>query len=314
MTQCTMAAMLLAVLVGWVLAADPGGPAPSTGPYGGAGPVLWYRQPAAKWEQALPIGNGRMGAMVFGGMADERIQFNEDTLWTGRPHEYQHEGAVKFLPRIRQLLQEMRQFEAEGKPKEAGAKQREAEDLAGKEFMSVPLHQKAYQPFGDLRIKFPGHEAAADYRRDLDLDTAVASVCYKVGDVTYLRQAFASHPDQALVLQVSADKPGKVSFTAKVDSPHKSAVARAAGGQLVLAGQVEEGGLKFEARVRILVQGGREEVPGVPRRRRHGLEQGLEDQFLGATPGRRPCPQDGHRSARGEHRAEHVRHAPAVPD
>jgi len=134
---------------------------PSTGPYGGAGPVLWYRQPAAKWEQALPIGNGRMGAMVFGGMADERIQFNEDTLWTGRPHEYQHEGAVKFLPRIRQLLQEMRQFEAEGKPKEAGAKQREAEDLAGKEFMSVPLHQKAYQPFGDLRIKFPGHEAAA---------------------------------------------------------------------------------------------------------------------------------------------------------
>jgi alpha-L-fucosidase 2 len=102
-----------------------------------------------------------MGAMVFGGMADERIQFNEDTLWTGRPHEYQHEGAVKFLPRIRQLLQEMRQFEAEGKPKEAGAKQREAEDLAGKEFMSVPLHQKAYQPFGDLRIKFPGHEAAA---------------------------------------------------------------------------------------------------------------------------------------------------------
>jgi alpha-L-fucosidase 2 len=249
--------MLLAVLGGRALAADPGGAAPSTGPYGGAGPVLWYRQPAARWEQALPIGSGRMGAMVFGGAADERIQFNEDTLWTGRPHEYQHEGAVKFLPRIRQLLQEMRQFEAEGKPKEARAKQKEAEDLAGKEFMSVPLHQKAYQPFGDLRIKFPGHEAATDYRRDLDLDTAVASVRYKVGDVTYLRQAFASHPDQAIVLQVSADKPGKVSFTAKVDSPHKSAVARAAGGQLVLAGQVEEGGLKFEARVRIVVQGGR---------------------------------------------------------
>ena len=259
MTQWMMAAMLLAVLVGQALAAGPGGPAPSTGGRTGpgAGPVLWYRQPAAKWAQALPTGNGRMGAMVFGGMADEHIQFNEDTLWTGQPHEYQHEGAVKFLPQIRQLLQEMRQFEAEGKPKEARAKQKEAEDLAGREFMSVPLRQKAYQPFGDLRIKFPGHEAATDYRRDLDLDTAVASVRYKVGDVTYLRQAFVSHPDQAIVVHLSADKPGKVSFTAKVDSPHKSAVARAAGGQLVLAGQVEEGGLRFEARVRIAAQGGR---------------------------------------------------------
>src|SRR5712672_1590533 len=99
---------------------------------------LWYAQPASKWVEALPIGNGRLGAMVFGGTADEHLQFNEDTVWTGAPHEYQHEGAVKYLPQIRQLL-------AEGK-------QKEAEDLAMAEFMGVPVRQRAYQPFGDLRL------------------------------------------------------------------------------------------------------------------------------------------------------------------
>ena len=125
--------------------------------------AAWYREPARQWVEALPIGNGRLGAMVFGGVDEERIQFNDDTLWTGGPHEYQHPGAAKFLPQIRELL--------------AAGKQRDAENLAGKEFMSEPLHQMAYQPFGDIRLHFPGHEAAADYRRDLDLDTAVAAAC-----------------------------------------------------------------------------------------------------------------------------------------
>ena len=210
--------------------------------------MLWYDRPAAIWEEALPVGNGRLGAMVFGRVKEERIQFNEDTLWTGQPHEYQHPGASKFLPIIRGLL-------AEGK-------QREAEQLAEKEFMSVPLHQKAYQPFGDIRLRFPGHESVSEYRRQLDLDNAVASTSYRIGEIGYRRQVFSSAPDQVLVVRIEADKPGGLSFVARLDSPHPSARTKAAGDQLILSGQVEEGGLRFEARLRVAVEGGTATVQG----------------------------------------------------
>ncbi|HEX2860540.1 MAG TPA: glycoside hydrolase N-terminal domain-containing protein, partial [Lacunisphaera sp.] len=160
---------------------------------------LWYRQPAVNWVEALPVGNGRLGAMVFGGLAQERIQFNEDTIWTGAPHEYQHEGAAKFLPELRRLL-------AEGR-------QKEAHELAMKEFMSVPLRQKAYQPCGDLWLDFAGQETASDYVRTLDLDSAVTTVRYRVGETTFTREVFASHPDQAIVVRITADKPGALNFT-----------------------------------------------------------------------------------------------------
>src|SRR5436305_3005518 len=121
--------------------------------------TLWYRQPAGQWVEALPAGNGRLGAMVFGGVDHERIQFNESTVWTGEPHDYSHHGASRFLPEIRNLL-----FEG---------KQAEAENLATREFMSVPLRQKAYQAFGDILLDFP-HSGPTDYRRSLDLDSAIA--------------------------------------------------------------------------------------------------------------------------------------------
>ena len=201
---------------------------------------LWYAQPASNWVEALPIGNGRLGAMIFGGTADEHLQFNEDTVWTGSPHEYQHEGAVKYLPKIRQLL-----FDG---------KQKEAEELAMEQFMSVPVRQKAYQPFGDLRLRFAGHERAKNYRRDLKLDSALAHVQYEVDGVTYKRMTFASRPDNAIFMLISADQPGKVSFTAKLDSPHKSARTKGMGGdQLSLAGEVETGGIRFEARLRAVL-------------------------------------------------------------
>jgi alpha-L-fucosidase 2 len=209
--------------------------------------VLWYDRPAAQWIEALPIGSGRLGAMVFGGVADECLQFNEDTVWTGRPHEYQHEGAVRFLPQIRQLL-----FEG---------KQKEAEDLAGREFMSVPLRQKAYQAFGDLRLHLAGHENAADYRRELDLDSAVAKVSYRLGDVSFERRVFSSFPDQVMVWRVTASRLGQINLTAKLDSLHKSAGTATRGtDQLALIGQVEEGGIRFEARLCIKAQGGKVSV------------------------------------------------------
>ena len=126
---------------------------------------LWYSQPAEKWTDALPIGNGRMGAMVFGGIFDERIQFNEDTLWKGSPHDYVRDGAGAARPEIRRLL-------AEGNVTNAVK-------LAREKFLSDPVRQKAYQPFGDLRLHFNGQGAVTDYRRELDLDSALASVSYR---------------------------------------------------------------------------------------------------------------------------------------
>ena len=214
--------------------------------------VLWYAQPAKQWVEALPVGNGRLGAMVFGGAESERLQFNESTLWTGRPREYQHEGAAAHLPAIRKLL-------AEGK-------QKEAEKLASEHFMSVPLRQYQYQPLGDLRLKFPGHDEPAEYRRQLDLDAAVATVRYQIDGTTFTRETLASFPDQVIVTRVAADKPGQVHFTATLDSPQPDTKTAAVGkNQLVLRGELKPGKhpsgkedncLKFEARLLVAADGG----------------------------------------------------------
>jgi len=206
-------------------------------------PTLWYAQPALKWTEALPIGNGRLGAMIFGGATDERIQFNEDTLWTGQPHDYANTNGPQVLPAIRALL-------AAGKNVEAGA-------LAKSSFLGTPSRQKAYQPFGDLRLHFFGTENPTAYRRSLDLDSAIASVTYRAAGVTYQRDALASYPDQAIILHFTADQPGHLSFTLQMTSPHtNSATHLLASDTLVLDGQVETGGLRFESRVRVLNQGG----------------------------------------------------------
>ena len=194
---------------------------------------LWYARPAEKW----------MGAMVFGGVFDERIQFNEDTLWKGQPHDYVRAGAGDQLAGIRRLL-------AAGETTNAVA-------LARPGFLSDPVRQKAYQPFGDLRLHFPGSGEVAEYRRDLDLDSALASVSYRLGSVTFRREAFASYPDRALVVRMTADQPGQISFTLTMDSPHTNSRTRVVeAGTLVLTGQVEAGGLEFESRVRVVCEGG----------------------------------------------------------
>lgn len=216
---------------------------------------LWYSQPAARWTEALPVGNGRMGAMIFGGTARERIQFNEDTLWRGKPHDYVRAGAGDQLAEIRRLI-------FAGRADEAG-------QLARAKAISDPVRQLPYQPFGDLRLHFPGHETTTQYRRDLDLDTAIARVSYQVGDVTFKREIFASHPDQVIVMRLTADKPGQINFTLRMDSPHtnSSAAVVAAGkstgkttlsqsADLLLSGKVQSDGLDFASRVRTTITGG----------------------------------------------------------
>ena len=204
---------------------------------------LWYAQPAVKWTEALPIGNGRMGAMVFGGVFDERIQFNEDTLWTGQPHDYANADARQKLPEIRQLLEE-------GKNKEAG-------QLAKTNFLGSPSRQKAYQPFGDLHLHFAGQGEVANYRRELDLNSAIARVSYSVGDVNFKREAFASYPDNVIVLRITADKPGQINFSLRMDSPHTNSQTRVLSSrELLLMGNMQTGGLNFASRVAVLPDGG----------------------------------------------------------
>ena len=218
---------------------------------------LWYDKPAQEWTEALPVGNGRLGAMVFGGIENERLQFNEDTLWTGQPHEYQHEGAVKYLPTIRKLL-----FEG---------KQRQAEELAMEQFMSVPLRQEKYQPFGDLHLHFPGQEKASDYRRQLDIDSGISTVRYRIGDATFTREVFSSFPDQVIVVHLDCDKPGQLTFNATMDSLHPDTQILVADKTLVLRGQLHEyinkrtkrkrpSVLRFEARLGWRARGGEVEI------------------------------------------------------
>jgi alpha-L-fucosidase 2 len=215
---------------------------------------LWYDAPAREWTQALPIGNGRLGAMVFGGPAEDRYQLNEDSLWCGRPHDYAHEGAAEYLPQIRQLL-----FEG---------KQRQAEQLAMEHFMSVPLRQMPYQPCADLKLTFPGHEKAQNYRRELDLDTAIVKTTYLLNDVFYTREAFASYPDQVIVIHLKCDRRDALAFTATLTSPNQDVQTQAAGKDtLLIRGRARDykargndvipGTVRFEGRCRVVAKSGK---------------------------------------------------------
>jgi len=210
---------------------------------------LWYDEPAAQWVEALPVGNGRLGGMVFGGTEKAHIQFNEDTLWTGIPHDYSHVGAYEFLPEIRRLL--------------LAGKQREADRLAGRSFMSVPLNQERYQPFGDIWLEFDGDGEITDYKRNLDLDSAVATVQYTRAGARYTRSVFSSHPDQVMVVRLSADRAKQLNFTVSLTTPHEESQVTAGDDTLVLNGRVSgyrhRGGnkdyhpsiLSFESRLKI---------------------------------------------------------------
>ena len=167
---------------------------------------LWYNDPASNWNEALPIGNGRLGAMVYGGVSTDHVQFNEETLWTGIPQSYAKEGASDHLEHIRQLL-----FDG---------KQDEAHEYAQKNFMSDPLVQMAYQPFGDLYMDFKGHEGYTDYKRTLSLNEAIHKVSYKVQETQYNREYFVSKPNELIVVHLSTDKSGALSFDLWLDAAH----------------------------------------------------------------------------------------------
>ncbi|WP_019639608.1 glycoside hydrolase family 95 protein [Paenibacillus fonticola] len=164
--------------------------------------LIWYDKPAQKWNEALPIGNGRLGGMVFGSVEQERIQFNEDSVWYGGPRDRNNPDALEHLPRIRKLL-------FDGKLKEAHR-------LSAAALSGTPCSQRHYLTAGDLHIHF-NHPAGelSSYRRELDLERAVAATTYQYGGVAYRREIFCSYPDQVMIIRLEANHPGALTFTSQ---------------------------------------------------------------------------------------------------
>ncbi|MFV3131618.1 glycosyl hydrolase family 95 catalytic domain-containing protein [Niveispirillum sp. KHB5.9] len=238
----TLAAPALANTQAAALSADNPGPL-----------TLWYRQPAKVWTEALAIGNGRLGAMVFGGVDKERLQLNEDTLWSGGPYDPANPDALAALPEVRALI--------------AQGKYAEAEAMVNARMMGKPVRQMSYQTLGDLGLEFPGLGEAVDYRRDLDLDRAVATTRFRVGDTIHTREVFASPVDQVLVVRLSAEGAGRVDVDVKLSTPQKAEVKTDAGDLLAMRGRNGEqhgvqGALRFTCLVRALPVGGTVEAAG----------------------------------------------------
>jgi len=209
--------------------------------------LLWYDKPASEWTEALPIGNGRLGAMIFGGPANEQLQLNEDTLYAGSPYDPNNPEALKALPEARRLI-----FDG---------KYKEAHDLVGAKMMAQPIKQMPYEPLGDLKLSFHDHDNITNYRRQLDLDTAIATTSYDIGAAPFTREIFASAVDQVIVFFITADTVKQLNFAVTFETPQKATVSTEGNDTLVLRGVNGDssgikGGLKFESRVLVVQEGG----------------------------------------------------------
>lgn len=218
---------------------------------------LAFYKPASTWNEALPLGNGRIGAMVFGGVKDERLQINEATLWGGAPHDYTNPNAYDSLDEVRRLI--------------FAGQITEAEKLSESKMMGNPKLLMPYQPFCDLRLHFASEESANDYRRVLSLDDATVVTTYSINGIRFQREAFISYPDQVLVVRLTASQPGQLSFDVAMDSPQTDTQVEAIGNhRLQLAGQIQsrqnppfswtgswdKPGMKFAALLNVVNQGG----------------------------------------------------------
>lgn len=214
-----------------------------------SGLKLWYNKPSGTtWENALPIGNGRLGAMVYGNIETEIIQLNEHTLWSGGPNRNDNPVALDSLPEIRKLIFEGRQ--------------NEAEQMANRIILSKKSQGQMFEPAGNLHLAFKGHENSRNYHRELDIERAVAKTSYTVGDVIYTREVLASFPDRVIVIHLTANKPRCISFTAFYSSPlPKFEINISAAKQLSFSGttidhESVKGMIRYNGIVQIKPQGG----------------------------------------------------------
>ncbi|HVP90176.1 MAG TPA: glycoside hydrolase family 95 protein [Terriglobales bacterium] len=222
-----------------------------------AATLLWYTHPADKWQDALPVGNGRLGAMVFGRTDEETIQLNEDTYWSGGPYSTVVKGGAKVLPEIQKLV-----FEGNYKM---------AHILFGRSLMGYPVEQMKYQSLGALVLRFPSDGEVADYRHELDLDAAVVRTTYVRNGVRFTREVFSSPVDQVIVVRLTADRPGQVTFSVQLRGERNQAHSNYATDYfrmdglppdgLVVRGKSADymgvtGALRYESRLKALAEGG----------------------------------------------------------
>ncbi|MES2328780.1 MAG: glycoside hydrolase family 95 protein [Bacteroidota bacterium] len=210
---------------------------------------LWYTTPSGQiWENALPIGNGRLGAMVYGNVVTETVQLNEHTLWSGGPNRNDNILALDSLPAIRKLVLQ--------------GKQKDAEKLANKAIISKKSHGQMFEPAGELHLSFNGHENYSNYYRELDIEKAIAKTTYTVGDVNYTREVIASFPDRVIVMHLTANKPNSISFNAFYSTPQPGVTIQTkASGQLLFSGTVVDhegvkGMVKYKGIADFVTEGG----------------------------------------------------------
>ncbi|KAB8191776.1 glycoside hydrolase family 95 protein [Nonomuraea phyllanthi] len=210
--------------------------------------ALWYDEAAGTdWLRALPIGNGRLGAMVFGNVDTERLQLNEDTVWAGGPYDQSNPKGAQSLPEIRRLVFENQWIQAQ--------------DLINQTMLGKPAGQLAYQPVGDLRLAFGDATEASEYNRQLDLTTATTTVTYVLNGVRHRREVFASAPDQVIAVRLTADRPGSITFSATFDSPQRTTRSSPDAATVALDGVSGDfegvtGSVRFLALARAVAEGG----------------------------------------------------------
>ncbi|MEU4745068.1 glycoside hydrolase N-terminal domain-containing protein [Actinosynnema sp. NPDC023658] len=210
--------------------------------------ALWYDKPAgSEWLRALPIGNGRLGAMVFGNADTERLQLNEDTIWAGGPHDYTNTQGAANLAEIRRLV--------------FANQWTQAQDLINRTMLGNPAAQLAYQPVGDLRLTFPSPGTVSGYQRWLDLTTATTVVTYVANNVRYRREVIASAPDQVIAVRLTAETPGSISFTASFSTPQRATASSPDGTTIGLDGKSGDqrgiaGSVRFLALAKVVTEGG----------------------------------------------------------
>jgi len=212
---------------------------------------LWYQQPANIWDEALPVGNGRLGTMVFGGVYKERIQFNEESLWAGKRFNTNNPNALNDLVKIRELI-------FEGRIKEAY-------ELGNKSLLGTPPRFRSYQTFGDIFLSFDSLINYTDYKRELNLNNGISTTTFKINEVTFTREVFSSAPDNVVIIHINTDKPGTINTKISLER-EKDAIVEAATNQLIMTGQIideasEERGpggahMKFAAKLMANNQGG----------------------------------------------------------
>ena len=219
--------------------------------------LSWYKTPAKKWDEALPVGNGRLGAMVFGKNGEERIQLNEETYWSGGPYSTVVKGGYKVLPEIQKLVFEEKYLAAH--------------NLFGRNLMGYPVEQQKYQSLANLHLFFNNQDSVSDYKRWLNLENGITSVSYKSNGITYQRDVFASAPDQVIVVRLTANKPNSISVKANLRGVRNQAHSNYATDYfrmdaygkdgLALTGKSAdymgiEGTLRYEARIKAVPEGG----------------------------------------------------------